>query len=157
MLRRIILKGVVLLLPWSTGCAAPGGHTLVEGRMKPGHFKFAPVIEKTGAGAGGWRAACVHLRLARTTGESYLCIFGVEVPVATTQLGPVSIPRAQRVAADCANLAAQMAFGPTTDETPLGMACTGFIVEFNAVLQRALMGTRVTRYCRDEPRPVEAP
>jgi hypothetical protein len=136
---------------------AGNGRTIVEGRMMPRHFKFAPVVQKEGPGAGGWSAACVHLRLQHDMGPAYLCMFGVEVPLETGAAGPISVTRAQRVAAKCANMAADIALGATTAQTPLGIACTSFIGTFRALLQRDLLGTRVTTYCRDEPKPVDAP
>jgi hypothetical protein len=125
--------------------------------MMPRHFKFSPVIEKEEPGAGGWRAACVHLRLQHDMGPALMCIFGVEVPLETAKAGPISVTRAQYAAARCANLAAHIALGATTGETPLGIACTSFIETFRATLQRELVGTRVTTYCRGEAAPVTAP
>lgn len=154
---RSALGVAVLLLPLLAGCTAGRSYTVVEGRLKPSHFKFAPVVEKEGPGPGGSRAACIHLRLQHDVGPSYMCVFGVEVPLETTKAGPISVTRAQRVAADCANLSAGIAFSATTAETPLGLACTSFIETYRASLARALRGTRVTTYCRDEPTPVDAP
>jgi hypothetical protein len=79
------------------------------------------------------------------------------VPLETTEAGPISEARAKRVAANCANLAADMALSAVTPEEPLGMACTSFIETYTATLWRALKGTRVTRQCREVAEPVIAP
>ncbi|XXF80672.1 hypothetical protein P2318_13240 [Myxococcaceae bacterium GXIMD 01537] len=138
----------LLLLAAMGGCTFGSSYTLVEGRLKPSHFRFVTVIEKTGAEPGGWRAACIHLNHRNDTGAAYLCKFGVEVPLSTSQGGDISTPQAQRVAARCANLVAPLSFGATTAATPLGLACTSFIQEYRAALDRALPGSRVTQSCR---------
>lgn len=148
---------MVLLLPLLAGCTVGSSYTLVEGRLKPSHFKFATIVEQQEESPGGWRAACLHLRLSHDTGAAAICTVGVEVPIATKQKGPISLSRAQRVAANCANLAADIAFAPTTPATPLGLACTSFIQTYNATLQRAITGTRVNTYCREGTTPFPAP
>lgn len=148
MLKRCILPLAVPLLFSGMGCSASGSHTVVEGRMKPSHFNFVPIIERTEPGGDGWQAACVHLLLRRTWGEPYTCIFSVEMPIETTK-GPISLVQARRKAADCANLAARVALSATTPEVPLGIACTSFIQTYFALLGRAQRGSRVTRRCHE--------
>lgn len=46
MLRRLILALAVSLVFTTTGCSTAGGYTVVEGRLKPSHFNFVPIIEK---------------------------------------------------------------------------------------------------------------
>jgi hypothetical protein len=150
MLQRYILPLAVLLAVSATGCSASGGYTVVEGRLKPGHFNFVPIIERKEPGGDGWQAACVHLVLKRALGEPYTCIFSVEMPIETTT-GPISLVRARRHAAECANLAAQVALKATTPETPLGIACTNFVQTYFVLLGRALRGSRVTRRCHEVP------
>jgi hypothetical protein len=139
MLQRYILPLAVLLAVSATGCSASGGYTVVEGRLKPGHFNFVPIIERKEPGGDGWQAACVHLVL-----------ISVEMPIETTT-GPISLVRARRHAAECANLAAQVALKATTPETPLGIACTNFVQTYFVLLGRALRGSRVTRRCHEVP------
>ncbi len=146
-----------LMLPLLTGCSAGPTRTVVEKHVMPRHFKFTTLIEQTEAGPGGWRVACLHLQLRRTMGAPFICTVGVEVPLETTDEGAISLTRAQRVAANCANLAADLALGAVTPESPLGLACTSFIETYTATLWRALKGTRVKRLCREEAEPVTAP
>ncbi len=147
----------ILSLPLLTGCMGGRSYTVVEGRLKPSHFKFTTIVEQQEARPGGWRAACLRLRLSHDTGAAAICTVGVEVPLETELKGPISLTRAQRVAANCANLAADIAFGPTTRETPLGLACTSFINTYNVTLQRAIAGTRVNTYCQKGTTPFPAP
>ncbi len=154
--RLLPLLPSVLLLLLSTGCAAGGGYTIVEGRMRPSHFKFVDIVQQKGPGAGGWRAACVHLHLMHAGGPGYVCKFGVEVPMETGE-GPISLTLAQRIAADCANLAATVAFEATTPATPLGLACEGFKAAFKTTLGRAAEGSRVMTVCHKATRPEAAP
>lgn len=156
-LRELSLVLVGLAFPVVAGCSAGRTHTVVEKRVRPRHFKFTTLVEKTDAGPGGWRTACLHLQLQRTVGHPYICRVGVEMPLETTEEGTISTPHAQRVAASCANLAADLAFAAVMPETPLGMACTRFIETYAATLWRALKGSRVMRQCRDEAEPVIAP
>ncbi|RYZ36638.1 MAG: hypothetical protein EOO71_31060 [Myxococcaceae bacterium] len=138
---------------WMTGCMATG--TVVEGRLQPKHFKFVTIVEQTGAGAGGWRAACVRVPLRRDNGEVFMCQLGVEEPMQTSRLGPISVPLAQRISADCANLAAQKVFSATAPVTALGLACTDFRNTFMVALFGAIRGSRVSMECRSEATPVE--
>jgi hypothetical protein len=132
----------------ATGCTTRASHTLVEGRMKPSHFMFETIIEHDARGPGGWRAACVHLVIKRTTGTPHLCIFSTEVPIETGK-GILPLETIQRKAASCANLAADSAFASTTPATPLGLACESFLLTFRETLKRALPGSRVVKQCRE--------
>jgi hypothetical protein len=146
-----------LLLALATGCMAERGYTLVEKHVTPGSFKFVTVVEKTEPGAGGWRVACLYLSLQHDMGPNYLCKMGVEVPIETTLGGVISEMRARRVAADSANAAADLAFGPMGPETPLGIACSSFRTTYDVVLRKALKGSRVRVDCRAEAEALLAP
>jgi hypothetical protein len=124
------LPGVLLVLVMAAGCGHGGGYTLVEKRVKPGHFRFVPIVEQKGPGAGGWQEACLDLRLAHDDGRAFLCQMSVGMPMETEKLGPIPVSRAQRLAAKCANEAADLSLSATTRATPLGMACTSFINTF---------------------------
>ncbi len=154
--QRLLLLGV-MLPPLATGCTAGGSYTIVEKHVEPRHFTFVDIVSKKGKGPGGWRAACLHLRLQHAAGPLYLCRLGVEMPKENDDAGPISLPLAQRIAADCANLAADMALGATTPATPLGLACESFKKAFNAVLWRAVEGSRVTTLCNEATSPTIAP
>lgn len=120
------------------------------------HFQFVTVVEKTIPGADGWRAACVHARIKNgTTGDFFFCKFGVEVPIENRD-GPVSIPLAQRLAADCANEAAIAVLGSAAREPdpPLGILCEKFKTAYGALLNAAIGGARVTRVCDKKTKPV---
>jgi hypothetical protein len=151
-----VLLGVVLI-PLATGCTAGGSYTIVEKHVEPRHFKFVDVVNQEEQGPGGWRAACLHLRLQHAAGPFYLCKFGVEMPKENGDAGPISLPLAQRIAADCANLAADTALGATTPATPLGLACESFKKAFKAILWRAVEGSRVKTLCHEATKPVTVP
>jgi hypothetical protein len=124
--------------------------------IQPSHFQFVTVVEKTRPGPDGWRAACVHAKVKNgTTGEFIICKFGVEVPIENRD-GPVSIPLAQRVAADCANEAALTVLGAATRERdpPLGILCETFKTTYGQLLTAAIGGARVTRVCEKKTKPV---
>jgi hypothetical protein len=135
------------LLMCSSGC--------VIGRIQPSHFQFVTVVEKTEPGAGGWRAACVHAKVTNGgTKASIICRFGVEMPVENYE-GPISIPLAQRVSADCANTAADIVLGSATDETPLGLLCENFKTAYDSILNRAIAGAHVTKMCHRLAKPIK--
>jgi hypothetical protein len=144
---------LALLLALLSGCASR--RTIVEGRLQPRHFQFVTVVEQRGSEPGGWRAACVYLHVKSDTGQVFVCKFGVEMPIKTQKEGFLSTPLAQRIAADCANLAAYSYFPSTTVETPLGLACKGFKTTYNEVLNRAVGGSRVETGCHEKTTPVE--
>lgn len=99
----VALCGVAL----SSACATGGSATYVEGALRPRHFVFHDVVKWDGKDAAGWRAACLHVGIARDTGELFYCRFGVEMPIATKELGFISIEQAQSLSASCANQAAK--------------------------------------------------
>jgi hypothetical protein len=137
-----------LLISLLSGCVA--------GRIQPNHFQFVTVVEKTRPGPDGWRAACIHAKVKNgTTGEFIICRFGVEVPIENRD-GPVSIPLAQRVAADCANEAAIAVLGAATrvPDPPLGILCETFKTTYGQLLSAAVSGARVTRVCNKKAKPV---
>ncbi|MFP2932461.1 hypothetical protein ACLESO_46395 [Pyxidicoccus sp. 3LG] len=129
--------------------------TIVEGSLRPEHFQFVTVVPKTASGADGWRAACVHVALSRVAGESYLCRLGVEMPMENVEEGALSTPVAQRIAADCANMAARLAFESVTPTTPLAFACQGFKTTYDTTLRRAFAGSRVGARCHEKTTPVQ--
>jgi hypothetical protein len=127
----------------------------VEGGLKPEHFQFVDVVQKRGKGAGGWRAACVHVGIRkRITNELFLCKFGVEMPIENAKQGFISVERAQSVAAKCANLAASNILSLTTKETPMGIACELFKTEYELVLSNTISGAHATRVCDAKAKPV---
>ncbi|HZI09561.1 MAG TPA: hypothetical protein VE153_04160 [Myxococcus sp.] len=146
----------LVLLP-ATGCASGGGYTIVEKRVRPSHFRFVPIVESQEPGPGGWQAACLDLRLAHDNGRAHLCKVGVEMPMETEELGPIPVSRAQRLAAKCANEAADLALGATTRATPLGMACTSFIGAFRIRLDFTVAGSRVSSRCKPEAESIAQP
>ncbi len=82
----------------ATGCSAGAGYTLVEKRVRPGHFKFVPVVKHGEPGAGGWRAACLYLRLAHEEGRAFMCRVGIAVPMETgSRVDPACRPEAAAV------------------------------------------------------------
>ncbi|RKI12757.1 hypothetical protein D7Y15_17815 [Corallococcus sp. AB030] len=54
---------------------------------------------------------------------------------------------AQRISANCANLAAQTVFSSTTPVTALGLACEEFRTTFGIGLDGAILGSRVRQQC----------
>jgi hypothetical protein len=139
-----------------SGCATGGTRTIVEGQFEPRHFRFVTVVTKSGKGPGGWRAACVGLSLKRDPGvDSFLCRFGVEMPMETRADGPISTPLAQRISADCASQAALQVFSATTPEMPLGLACESFKTTYGLILGKAIKQSRVTKTCHEKTSPID--
>ncbi|WP_375756435.1 hypothetical protein [Corallococcus exercitus] len=141
--KRAVCLGLAWLL---TGCATGTG-TVVEGSLQPRHFRFVTVVEQTEPGPGGWREACVHVPLRRDTGEVFKCTLGAGVPVQVTGSEPMPVELAQRISANCANLAAQTVFSSTTPVTALGLACEEFRATFTTALDGAIFGSRVRQTC----------
>lgn len=147
-------RAVCLGLGWLlTGCATGSG-TVVEGSLQPRNFRFVTVIEQTEPGPGGWREACLHVPLRRDTGEIFRCTLGIGMPMHSGRLGDIPLELAQRISADCANLAAQTVFSSTTPVTALGLACTEFRDAFSLALRGAVEGSRVNQECHAETTPV---
>ena len=64
----------VALLPIFAGCSI--------NHYQPGHFRFVTVVEQTEPGAGGWRAACLHVPIVNTRyWDTFICKFGVGMPI----------------------------------------------------------------------------
>lgn len=123
--------------------------------MGPRHFQFKEVVPKRDKGAGGWRAACLHVGILRdTTDELFYCKFGVEVPIENEAQGAISIDVAQSRSASCANLAAQTTLAAATPATPIGMACEEFKTLYGLTLGNVISGARVTRTCHPGVPPV---
>jgi hypothetical protein len=135
---------LVLLL---SGCAAPTTVTIVEGALEPRNFRFVTVVEPRGDEPGGWRAACLRLPIKSDTGDKILCKMGVDMPIQTEVDGLMTLPAAQRIAANSGNLAAELAFTPTTIGTPMGILCESFKTTFNMTLNAAVLGSRVKTAC----------
>jgi hypothetical protein len=150
---------LALLMMVLAGCAPSVRRTrvktLVSGKFEPGHFRYYPVVERAGDEPGGWRAACVHLKIQRAnTGEAFVCTFGVEVPMANKDM-PISTPLAQRIAAERAHEAARIVFSAATSESPLGLLCESFKKTFRARMKASIAGSRVDTVCREEAVPVQ--
>jgi hypothetical protein len=96
-------------------------------RVQPEHFQFVTTVEKTEVGADGWREACIHANMLNmATHERFVCKVGIGMPIETEAVGPISNPLAQRIAADCANQAADIVIGSATASTTPGLACESF-------------------------------
>ncbi|WP_375758287.1 hypothetical protein [Corallococcus exercitus] len=138
----------------SSACATGGSATYVEGALRPRHFVFHEVVKWDGGESGGWRAACLHVGIARDTGEMFLCRFGVEMPIANKAQGFISTEQAQSLSASCANQAARATLSRATPATPIGMACEEFKTFYNLTLDAAIKGAQVTRTCKSGIKPV---
>ena len=138
----------------SSACATGGSATYVEGALRPRHFVFHDVVKWKGEDAGGWRAACLHVGIARDTGELVYCRFGVEMPIATRELGFISTEQAQSLSASCANQAAKTTLSTATPTTPIGMACEEFKTFYDLTLSAAIVGAQVTKVCTKGIKPV---
>jgi len=155
--RFVRLCAFALLLPMLSSCVRPVSRpkTIVTGRTEPRHFHFVTVVEKTEEGPGGWRAACVHVRIARSnTGESFDCKFGLEVPIENGE-GPVSLPLAQRIAAERTNETARMVFESATPASPLGFLCEKFKNTLRPLLEASIGGSRLMTRCHEKTIPVQ--
>jgi hypothetical protein len=145
------------LVPTWASCTGTGPttRTIVTGGIEPRHFQFVTIVKQTPNEPGGWRAACVHIALKRGgTVESYLCKFGVEVPIQNAD-GPISIPLAQRIAAERTHETALLVFGSATPASPLGMLCETFKTTLAPVFEASIRGSRLTRTCHPKPIPVQ--
>lgn len=138
----------------SSACATGGSATYVEGALRPRHFVFHDVVKWRGEPSGGWRAACLHVGIARDTGELVYCRFGVEMPIATKELGFISTEQAQSLSASCANQAAKTTLSMATPATPIGIACEEFKTFYELTLKAAIEGARVPKVCSKGIRPV---
>jgi hypothetical protein len=135
-----------VVLPFLPGCSI--------NQYQPGHFQFTNIVEKTEAGAGGWRAACIHATVVnKATMEPYFCQFGVGMPMETRTIPLMSERLAQRIAADCANVALREVLASPASPLP-GLVCRQFINTFDVVLDRAVPGSKVTGQCEMKTSPV---
>jgi len=142
----VLLLGLLTgALPVLSGCSI--------NHYQPGHFQFTTIVEKTRPGPDGWRAACIHATVInRSTMRPYFCEFGVEMPIESTDVGFMSEPLAQRIAADCANKALSDVIAAPASGLP-GLVCTQFRNMFHGVLNRAVLGSRVTVVCQKKTKP----
>jgi hypothetical protein len=135
-----------MLLPVLSGCSI--------NHYQPSHFQFTTIVEKTEAGADGWRAACIQATVInKSTMEPYFCEFGVGMPIETKGFGLMSEPLAQRIAADCANQALREVIAAPASPLP-GLVCTQFRNTFHMVLNRAAPGSSVTVRCAKKTKPI---
>ncbi|RKH32928.1 hypothetical protein D7Y13_23980 [Corallococcus praedator] len=150
--RHWLAAGAALTL--SLACVGPTGRTFVTGRIEPRQIRFVTVRETTPGEAGGRRAACIHIRIARdNTGEAILCRFGIETPLHNHE-GPVSTALAQRITADRINEATYSIFGAATVETPLGMLCESLKAALRPAFQASIAGGLFTTQCHEKTTPV---
>jgi hypothetical protein len=151
---------LALLLALASGCLPARTITVVTGRIEPRQIHFATVVEQSEKDEeeeepSGWRAACIHLNITRqNTGESFLCRFGVEVPMRTKK-GPVSLPLAQRITAERIDEAAQSVFRAATPDSPLGLLCESLKATVTRLLDASLKGSRVKTRCHEKTVPVQ--
>jgi len=92
--------------------------------------------------------------LNMATHESFICKVGIGMPIETEVAGPISNSLAQRIAADCANQAADIVIGAATASTTPGLACESFKKTFHKVLNKAVQGSRVGTLCHAMTQPV---
>ena len=134
-----------VLLPLLAGCSV--------NHYQPRHFQFVTVVKKPKSGPGGWRAACLHVPIVNTaTWDTFYCRFGVEMPLETDEVGPISTTLAQRIAADCANEAARIVLEFPNSPRP-GLLCQEFKSTFHTVLSRAVPGAQVMNQCHKKATP----
>ncbi|NOK19489.1 hypothetical protein [Corallococcus carmarthensis] len=146
----VALCGVAL----SSACATGGSATYVEGALRPRHFVFHDVVKQRGKGPGGWMAACLHVGIARDTGELFFCKFGVGMPIASKMQGQLSLEQARSLSASCANQAAKTTFATATPATPIGIACEEFKTFYDLTINAAIAGAHVTKLCAEGIEPV---
>jgi len=136
---------LVVLLPLLAGCSI--------NHYQPRHFQFVTVVKKSKSDPGGWRAACLHVPIVNTaTWDTFYCRFGVEMPLESQEVGPISTALAQRIAADCGNEAAKIVLDFPSSPRP-GLLCQDFKSTFHATLNRAVLGSQVTTLCHRKTTP----
>ncbi|MCY1036574.1 hypothetical protein OV207_34375 [Corallococcus sp. BB11-1] len=151
--RHGLAAGIALML--STACIGPTDRTFVTGKIQPRQIRFVTIIETPPEEEGGWRAACIHIRITRgNTGESILCRFGIETPIHNLE-GPISTPLAQRITAARINEATQTVFGTATIESPLGMLCESLKATLRPIMRASIAGAAVTTRCNEKASPVQ--
>ncbi|WP_237726544.1 hypothetical protein [Corallococcus coralloides] len=145
---------VAAVLALCVACVGPTDRTFVTGRILPRQIRFVTLREATPGEEGGQRSACIHVRLTRAnTSESVLCRFGVETPLRTHE-GVISLPLAQRIAAERINEAAQAVFGSATIDSPLGMLCELMKAQLRRTFEASLAGARFRAQCDERAPPV---
>lgn len=147
------LIAVLLGVTSQMGCV----HQPVNGLIQPTHFQFVTVTPQRKRGPGGWRAACVHARIAHgNSGQYYICQFGVEMPIENEENGPISDEHAQEKAAECANNAAYTVLSKLTEPTPppLYTLCSDIRNEYREILNDTIKGSRVMPTCDPKTKPV---
>ncbi|WP_216671980.1 MULTISPECIES: hypothetical protein [Corallococcus] len=150
--RRWLQVAAVLCL--CAACVGPTDRTFVTGRILPRQIRFVTLREATPGEEGGQRSACIHIRITRAnTSETVLCRFGVETPLRTHE-GVLSLPLAQRIAADRINEASQAVFGSATVDSPLGMLCELMKAQLRTTFEASLAGARFRAQCDERAPPV---
>ncbi|MCY1044641.1 hypothetical protein OV208_25210 [Corallococcus sp. bb12-1] len=150
---RWLAAGAALSL--SLSCVGPAGRTFVTGQIQPRQIRFVTIVEAQPEEAGGWRAACIHIRISReNTGEAILCKFGLETPLHTKD-GPVSTSLAQRIAADRINEASHSLFRTASLESPLGMLCESLKATLRTTVPASIGGSKVPTLCHAKSSPVQ--
>jgi hypothetical protein len=147
---------LALLLLLFSGCVRPVTRTIVTGRIEPRQIHFTTIVHQTDDDEpGGWRVACLHINIQRAnTGESFLCRFGVEVPIENRD-SAFSLQLAQRITAERTHEATQIVFGSATPESPLGLLCETLKNTLKPLLKASIGGARVNTACREETIPVQ--
>jgi hypothetical protein len=151
------LCALAVLLSVLSGCAPRGTRTrtIVTGKIEPRQIHYVTAVEHTEDEPGGWRATCIHINIQRkNTGESFLCKFGVEVPMQNNK-GPISLPLAQRITADRTHEAARSVFGSATLESPLGLLCEKLKTTLRPLMNASIGGSRVKTPCHEKTIPVQ--
>nr|WP_242544102.1 hypothetical protein [Corallococcus sp. NCSPR001] len=145
---------VAAVLTLCVACVGPTDRTFVTGRILPRQIRFVTIVEAASGKPGGWRAACIHIRISRdNTGESILCRFGVETPPHNVE-GPISTALAQRIAADRINEATQAIFSAATLASPLGMLCESVKSSLRTTVPASIAGSKVPAVCHERALPV---
>ncbi len=156
-LRFARLYVLALMLSLFSGCVRPVSRTrtIVTGKIEPRQIHFITAVEQAEEGPGGWRAACVHVRITRrNTGESFNCRFGVEVPIENRN-GPISVSLAQRIVAERTNETARIVLGAATLDSPIGLLCEEFKKTLRPLLQASIEGARLKMKCHEKAVPVQ--
>ena len=146
---------LALLLLLSSGCVRTVPRTIVTGKIEPGQIHFVTIVKPRKDKSSGWRAACIRINIQRAnTGESFLCEFGVEVPIQNND-GPISLPLAQRITAERVHEAAEAVFSAATPVSGLGLLCQALKTELKPTLWASIEGSRVMTPCHEESIPVQ--
>jgi hypothetical protein len=152
--RRALLLTVAFAGMFQVACATP--MPMAGGTIPPSVFQFAPVVPYTGPGPGGWKAAQVHVLLARLSSvlpEAAWCAVEVGVPEVNLD-GPVSDATARIEASVASNLAAQTTL---QERLPTAILCNNFIQRMDANLKVPIKGSTVTKFRTPGLRPTRHP